>query len=45
MTTRSLYLLLLIPLIILSACAILVPKDYLVTHDQLERAWSKSFPL
>lgn len=45
MTTRSLYLLLLIPLIILSACATLVPKDYLVTHDQLERAWSKSFPL
>lgn len=45
MTTRSLNLLLLIPLILLSACATLVPQDYLVTHEQLDRAWSKSFPL
>jgi hypothetical protein len=45
MTTRSLNLLLLIPLIILSACTTLVPKDYLVTRDQLDRAWGKSFPL
>jgi len=45
MSTRSLNLLLLIPLIILSACATLVPKDYLVTEDKLDRAWAKSFPL
>lgn len=45
MTTRSLNLLLLIPLILLSACATLVPKDYLVTQDKLDRAWAKSFPL
>jgi len=45
MTPRSLNLLLLIPLIILSACATLVPKDYLVTQDKIDRAWSKSFPL
>jgi hypothetical protein len=45
MTTRSLNLLLLIPLILLSACASLVPKDYLVTNEQLNRAWGKSFPL
>ncbi len=45
MTTRSLNLLLLIPLLILSACTTLLPKDYLVTHEQLDRAWGKSFPL
>jgi hypothetical protein len=45
MTTRSLNFLLLIPLILLSACATLVPKDYLVTQDKMDRAWSKSFPL
>lgn len=45
MATRSLNLLRLIPLILLSACATLVPKDYLVTHEQLDRAWGKSFPL
>ena len=45
MTNRSLNLLLLIPLILLSACASLVPKDYLVTQDKFDRAWSNSFPL
>jgi len=44
MITRSLKLSLLIPLL-LSACATLVPKHYLVTHEQLDRAWAKSFPL
>lgn len=45
MTTRSINLLLLIPLILLSACATLVPKDYLVTQDKIDHAWSKSFPI
>lgn len=45
MTNRSLNLLLLIPLILLSACTTLVPKDYLVTQDKLDLAWAKSFPL
>jgi hypothetical protein len=40
-----LLILLLIPLILLSACASLVPKDYIVTHEQLDHAWGKSFPL
>ena len=45
MASRALNLLLLIPLLILSACATLVPKDYLVTQEKLDRAWGKSFPL
>ena len=45
MARSSLALLWAIPLLLLSACATLVPKGYLVTHDQLEREWSKSFPL
>lgn len=45
MTTRTLNLLLLIPLLILGACTTIVPKDYLVTRDQLDRTWAKSFPM
>lgn len=45
MTTRDFNFLLLIPLIILGACATLVPKDYLVTQDKLDRTWAKSFPM
>ncbi len=45
MTARSLNLLLLIPLILLSACSMLIPKEYVVTKLQMDRTWSKSFPM
>ena len=45
MGMRASSLLLFLSLLLLSACATLVPKDYLLTHEQLERAWGRSFPL
>jgi hypothetical protein len=45
MASRSLVLLWAISLFLLSACSTLVPKDYVVTKSQLDRTWSKSFPM